>query len=227
MKPNSILKVIILCAAMFIGTNTFAQWQTGIKTGMNITAPDRSQAGRVDEIYSAGTGWIAGATVQYNFLEWLALRTEIDVTDRTHRMDRNIRYIDPVYTVYHNTYLMVPVMADFSFGGRKVRGHLYTGGFAGYWLTGNREGTTFWMTDFNVYFSPFNEKIEFTDEDNRFTAGLTAGAGLSYNFIGSWGLDLGAMYFHDLASYHNSSPHISDPRYLSSISITLGISYKF
>lgn len=212
---------------MSVAPDVFAQWQTSIKAGVNITASDHSQAGRVDETYSAGTSWITGVTVQYNFLEWLALRAEIDVADRTHRMDRNIRYLDPVYTEYHNTYLMVPVLADFSFGGKKVRGHMYAGGFAGWWMGAGRQGTTFWMTDYKVYFTQFNERMGFNNEHRRLTAGLTAGTGISYNFNGKWGISLDAIYFHDLVSYRKDSSFIPDTRYLSSISATFGTSYKF
>ena len=33
------------------------------------------------------------------------------------KMDRNVHYIDQVYTKYINDNLMLPVMADFSIGG--------------------------------------------------------------------------------------------------------------
>lgn len=217
------LKSLLISVAIFTSSVASAQWQVGIKAGCGITSADRSQSGRVDETYSSGTGWAAGALAQYSFTDWLAIRAEINAMDRVHRMDRNINYLDPVHTVYHNTYLLVPVLADFSFGGKKLRGHMYAGGFAGYWLSARREGTTFWMTDYHVYFSPFNEKATFSDEQQRFTAGIQAGAGLSYKFSERWGVLLDAMYCYDLVSYRKSSPHLTDSRYLGSLVFTLGV----
>ena len=204
-----------------------AQWEAGVKAGMNITSPDRSQAGRVDETYSSRVGWTAGVMARYSFNDWLALRADISVMDRSHRMDRNITYLDPVHTIWHNIYMMIPVMADFSFGGRKLRGHVYAGAFAGCWLRANREGTTYWMTDDYAYFAPFNEKMEFTGEQQRFTAGLQAGAGLSYSFSDRWGILLDAIYCYDLVSYRKSNSRPADPRYFSSLAVTLGVTYKF
>lgn len=220
---RTVLSVIALAAAAEVS----AQWQVGIEAGMDITSIDRSQAGRVDETYSSEVGWTCGLMARYSVRDWLAVRTGFDVMDRTHRMDRNITYLDPVYTEYKNTYLTVPLMADFSFGGTRLRGHMYAGGFAGYWLNAEREGTTYWMTDYYVYFSPFDERVEFTDEQQRFTAGLQTGAGISYLISNHLGVSLDAIYYYDLVSYQKSSEHLSDPRYLSSLAVSLGVTWNF
>ena len=70
---------------------------------------------------------------------------------------------------------MLPMMADFSFGGRKLRGHAYAGGFGSYWMEAWMEGKTYWMTDYYVYFDDFSEKREFNREDQRFIAGAVGG----------------------------------------------------
>ncbi len=228
MKNYTSLRTLFLFAAAVVAAaDASAQWQVGVKSGIDVTSVDRSQAGRVDETYSSRTGWAAGVMAQYSIKDWFALRAEIDLMDRTHRMDRNITYLDPVYTVYHNTYMMIPVLADFSFGGSRLRGHLYAGGYAGAWLKARRNGTTFWMTDALIYFEPFDETMSFTDEQRRFTAGIQAGVGLSYEFPGHWGVLLDAMTIYDLVSYQKSSAHLADPRYLSSIAVTLGVTYRF
>lgn len=207
------------------GTEMRAQWQVGVKAGTVVTAVDRSQAGRVDETYSAGTGWAAGVTGAISVTDWFAVRAELDLMDRTHRMDRNLPYLDPVYTIHHNTYAVLPVLADFSFGRNRLRGHMYAGAFAGYWLNAHRKGVTFWMTDYNVYFNDFNEKEEFTKEQRRAAAGLEAGAGLSCRLTPVCTLNLEAMYLYDLVSYTRSNPHIADPRYLDTIGISFGVSF--
>ena len=64
-------------------------------------------------------------------------------------------------------------------------------------------------------------------KDSRFNAGLVGGLGLSYLINEHWGLNLDALYYYDLVSHRRSSPHLRDPRYLNTLSITFGASYIF
>ncbi len=204
-----------------------AQWSLGVKGGWNSTSETRSSGGRIDESYSSLDGYDAGITAKCELTDWMGIRADLDLMQRSHRMDRNLHYIDPVYTEYRNTYLMLPVMADFSFGGERLRGHLLCGGFAGYWLKADVKGTTYWMTDYYVYFNDFDEAHAFTSEDQRLTAGLVGGVGLSYDLAQSWRIALDALYYYDLVSNHKDYPHLADPRYLNTLSCTLGVSYLF
>ncbi len=117
---------------------------------------------------------------------------------------------------------MLPVMADFSFGGEKLRGHLLCGGYAGYWLQADQKGKTYWMTDYYVYFNDFNEKREFNSEDQRFTAGVVDGIGLSFEATSHVAFSLESLYYYDLVSYHKGYTHLNDPRYLNTLSVSLG-----
>lgn len=204
-----------------------AQWSVGIKGGWDYTSITRSNAGRIDESYSGFSGFDAGVQARYGFTNWFALRADLSVMRRSHRMDRNLSYLDPVFTNHHNYYLTLPVLADFSFGGENLRGHAMLGGYIGYWLRERRVGRTYWMTDYYVFFNDFNEVREFTNEDCRFTAGLVGGIGLSYKLADHWGINLDALYYYDLVSHRRSSPHLRDPRYLSTLSVTFGAYYQF
>lgn len=215
---------VLLC---WTATEAKAQWAIGIKGGWTCTSPDRSIAGRIDETYSRLSGFDAGFQTRCEFNDWIALRADLSYMKRSHRMDRNLNYLDPVFTEYRNDYLMLPVMADFSFGGEALRGHLLCGGFAGYWLQSRIKGTTYWMTDYYVFFDDFNQKREFNSEDQRFTAGLVGGVGLNWDITDHVGLNLDALYYYDLVSYRKSYAHLSDPRYLNTLSIDLGVYYKF
>ena len=95
------------------------------------------------------------------------------------------------------------------------------------------EGTTFWMTDYYIYFDDFNESRPFNSEDRRLTAGGVGGLGVSYAFPNVWKkmgapvITLDALYYYDFVSHHKGYPHLSDPRYLSTLSITLGVAFCF
>lgn len=221
---HALLLVTLACIATLSAS---AQWSIGLRGGWNLTSITRSQAGRIDEIYFPLSGFDAGIEGRYAFKDWVALRADLTLMRRSHRMDRNLNYIEPVYTNHHNLYMMLPVTADFSFGGKHVRGHALLGGYVGYWLRERREGTTYWMTDYYVYFNDFNEIREFTREDARFCAGVVGGLGLSYDINEHWALNLEALYYYDLTSHHRGYANLRDPRYLNTLSVNLGVSYKF
>ncbi|MBP5711176.1 MAG: PorT family protein [Bacteroidales bacterium] len=204
-----------------------AQWSVGLKGGWDYTSITRSNGGRIDETYSPLSGFDIGVQASYGFKQWIALRADLSVMQRSHRMDRNLNYVDSLYTEHRNLYLMLPITADFSFGGEHLRGHALLGGYIGCWLQDKIKGKTYWMTDYHIYFDDFKEVRQFTREDARFCAGLTGGLGLSYNINGHWGLNLEALYYYDLTSHHRGYKHLQDPRYLNTLSVTLGVFYKF
>lgn len=231
MKRTGLLLLIMFtsllspCGAQESGEQA-SPWAIGLRGGWTSTTISRYDGGRMDEAYSALGGFEAGIQGRYTVNPWLAIRANLSFMQRNHRMDRNLNYLDPVYTKHRNDYLVLPVMADFSFGGEVVRGHLLAGGYAGYWLNDHRKGTTYWMTDYYVYFEDFEDTREFTDEDQRLTAGAVFGAGLSYFIDSRWELGLDALYYYDLTSHHRGYDNVADPRYLNTLSLTFNIHYK-
>ena len=228
---NKCIKAIVLVLLCWTAMEANAQWTIGAKGGMTRTTLDRSNSGRIDETFSALFKDDYGFMAEYSFTSWFAIRADLSAMSRSYRMDRNLHYLDPVYTEYTNDYLMLPVMADFSFGGNKLRGHAYCGGYGGWWVDAKTKGTTYWMTDYYVYFEDFNGRRDFNNEDQRFIAGAVGGAGLSYVVYDgpeiNLGLNLDALYYYDLVSHHKGYAHLSDPRYLNTLSITLGLAFSF
>lgn len=253
MKKNylKLIAVVLLCW-MAVGTNAQitseetgyfssksrpvqqdfnAKWSVGMKMGPNWTSISQSNLGRNDETYSSLRGLDPGIQVRYAFTDWLAIRADLSFMTRFYRMDRNLHYLDPVYTKHKNAFITLPIMADFSFGGKRLQGHAYCGGYGAYWLFAEREGKTYWMTDYYVYFDDFKEQREFNSEDQRIIAGAVGGLGLSYSFLGIVGkrdvISIDVLYYYDLVSHHKGYAHLSDPRYLNTLSLTLGLAFIF
>lgn len=220
-------KSLTLILLLLLALSIKAQWSIGIKEGCNITSITRSQAGRIDEVYSNKTGNDVGLFAKYQFNDFFALRSDLSFMQRSHKMNRTLNYIDKVYSEYRNSYLTLPVMADFSFGGERLRGHLLTGGYVGYWVSARRSGTSFWTTDYTIFFHDFDERIEFTSEDRRFNAGVCGGIGLGFDINECWGIQADAILYYDLVSHNKGYENLNDPRYLNTLSITFGASYKF
>ena len=229
-----IITAILLCwMTMEATAQEKPRWTVGMQGGWSYTNIDRSNMGRGDETYSPLSGFSVGVQARYSLLDWLAIRADLELMNRSYQMDRNLHYIDQVYTKHIDKYLMLPVMADFSFGGKRLRGHAYAGVYGAYWMKARTEGTTFWMTDYYIYFDDFKETREFNSEDRRLTAGGVGGLGLSYTIPYAEGrkgghvITLDALYYYDFVSHHKGYPHLSDPRYLSTLSITLGLAFCF
>lgn len=216
-------KLLILLFFIALVTNVNAQFGIGLKGGLDFNSVTRSNSGRIDETYHAKNGADYGLILSYQINEWFALRANVEMLSRSHTMKRNLNAVKGLYTDYRNQYLTVPVMADFTFGGARVRGHFMMGGYVSYWMMANVRGNTF---DLYNKIIPFNEKMEFNEYHNRFVAGLVAGPGLSVALSEKISLELDALLYYDLVSYMKVSKVSPDPRYNNTASLTLGVIYK-
>ena len=219
-------RILLLLTLCFLQSIAMAQWAVGVHGGVNSTSISRSHADRIDETYGDLLGYDFGINGKYAINNWLAIRADLSLMQRNHRLQRHLNYISPVYTDHLNTYVSLPVMADFSFGGQKLRGHLLLGGFCGYWISQRVKGITYGMTDYAVFFNDFDEQRLFTREDRRFNAGLTIGVALSYSLNEYIDFNLDALLYYDLVSHHIGYANLQDYRYLNTCSVTFGISYK-
>ena len=219
-------RLLLIITLLLLNRMAFAQWSVGAYGGVSSTNIDRSQTGRIDETYSSLLGHNFGAKATYAVNPWFAIRADLNVMQRNHRLQRHLDYISPVYTDHVNTYLMLPLMADFSFGTERLRGHLLLGGFGGYWLSQRVRGITYGMTDYEVFFNDFDEQRTFSNKNCRFDAGLLGGMALSYSLNGHIDLSLDAILYYDLVSHRRGYPNLQDYRYLTTSSLTIGISYK-
>lgn len=221
MKYLKILALsLFLCGAFM----AHAQWDLGVKAGLNINSIDRSNLGRIDEIYYSMPGFDVGVFGRYQFNEWLGLRADLSFMSRNHGMDRNVFYLKNVYTAFLNTYMMLPVMADFSINLEKFHIHFMGGGFMGYWLTARRYGQT--SINMSGIDHNFNEKIEFNKYHNRFSAGIVAGAGVEYDLSEKWAIGLDYIFYHDFVSYMKVNKIAADTRFYDTYSLTFGLIYK-
>ena len=217
------VKLFILLFFIALATNVNAQFGIGLKGGLDFNSVTRSNAGRVDETYHAKNGADYGIILSYQINDWFAMRANVEMLSRSHTMKRNLNAVKDIYTDYNNQYLTVPVMADFTFGGAKVRGHFIMGGYVSYWMLANVSGNTFDLYDKII---PFDEKMEFNEYHNRVVAGVVAGPGLSCDLSDNISLEVDALFYYDLMSYMKISKVSPQPRYNNTASLTLGVIYK-
>ena len=78
-----------------------------------------------------------------------------------------------------------------------------------------------------VFFEDFDEHRNFDYTDVRPGVGLVGGVALSYRLNPMLDINFDALYYYDLTSHHRGYEHLQDYRYLNTLSVTFGISYKF
>ncbi len=217
------VKLLILVFFVALTARVNAQLGIGLKGGADFNSITRSNAGRIDETYHGKKGLDYGLIIRYQVNDWFAMRANVEMLTRSHTMKRNLNFVKEVYTDHKNNYLTLPVMADFTFGGVKLRGHFLMGGFVGYWLSSEISGKTINMS---IDVMSFDEKMEFNQYHNRIAAGLVGGPGLSCDLSDNIVLELDAIFYYDLTSYMKINELAVDPRYNNTLSLTLGVIYK-
>lgn len=179
---------------------------------------------QTDYHYMDRWGLTAGIVGQYDVSSWLGVRAELSWVQKNYRQTRYHQSV--INYRYTNNYLLLPVMASFGFGGQQWRGFCHIGAYGGYWLNSHRAGT-----DVNNYTGRsylINDDVAFNSErDQRFDAGLLGGIGLEYRLTRHWALQTEIRYYYSVVSSQKDYMRIADPRYHSTLALTVGAAYLF
>jgi len=216
---------LLLCLLLTVPAVSHAQWRAGVSGGGDYNWFTLDKQYQTDFRYDGAWGWNAAVFGQYDFLPWVGLRAEIEASERNYRFRRTGIYSGTNYTV-HNTYLQVPLMARFSFGGQQVRGFVNAGVYAGYWLTGRYKGSQFNIVMAETY--PVDEAYIFQKEkDQRWDFGLAGGIGIEYRFLAHWAVHIEGRCYYSFVSTVKPYMLIKDNRFNTTIGINAGFTYIF
>lgn len=160
-------------------TQASAQWHIGIEGGYTNNRLARFRTFDYTRQYTARGGFTVALPVRYAFNDWFALQAEVTFLQKNY----GLRRIGPraqEYTDYTNSFLEVPLLARFAFGGERLRGFLHAGGYVGWWASSHNRGQRLLDIPEGVLM-PFDQPVAFdARRDNRFEAGLLAGVGIAY-----------------------------------------------
>lgn len=218
--------LVLTCLLLLASGNAHAQWRLGLSGGGDYNWFSINKQYQTNYHYTGAWGWNAAVFGQYDFKEWVGLRFELEASERNYRFYRDGIYSGTNY-INRNTYLQLPVMAQFSFGGSKVRGFVNTGVFGGYWLAGRQTGSFFDpMAERTV---PIDERYVFqAEKDQRWDFGLAGGIGLEYRFLEHWAMHVeGRCYYSFISTVKPYMQHVKDYRYNTTLGIQAGFSYIF
>lgn len=220
MKKRRLLLALALLTTLFAN----AQWKVGVTAGTDYNVFSIDKQYMADVLFDGRWGITCGVSGQYNFADWFGVRADLNMTQKNYRMHR--AYHTAIDMKYRNTYLLLPVMASFSFGGQKLRGFCNLGVYGGYWMHSYRSGDE--MNSFTDLSYEFNETLEFSSErDQRWDCGLVGGIGMEYQFAKHWAAQVELRYYYSTTSITKQYMRIKDYRYNSTTAIQVGASYVF
>lgn len=209
--------------AQTLGAKTETPWRIGVLVGYTSNAYKMSNHYQSDWQDESRGGFTVGITGQYDVNDWLGIRSEVQLTQKNYQRHRFLMTNRYGYT---NSYLQVPIMANFTFGGKTVRGFVNAGIYGGYWMTStvqvhSQNIMTYKNEDINQ-----NDLID-TRRDNRLVFGYVGGAGVEYRFAPNWSAQLEVRYYYDVTSQVKQYQQIQDHRYNSTLAIQASASYHF
>ena len=228
-----------LAALILIGLPASAQWKAGVTAGGTHNSLETTSGYFYDRTYHAAGGFTVGTVAQREFTDWLAVGGELVFLQKNYDTRRSL-----FYKAFHedlkNTFLNIPLYAQFSFGGNRLRGFLNAGAYLGAWLKSTRKGTInhFFdelnstgviegIEDVNGMYD-YDEPVAFDSQrDNRFDWGLLAGVGLRYRFAKRWEALAECRYYHGLSDLQKDYMRGQVARYNNTFSFSAGVLFRF
>ena len=224
---------MLFIAALCGVTKLHAQFYVGIEAGANRNYLVSSTSDKPFFDYQPSNGYSIGVPIRYSFpkLSWFGgIQAVPSFVQKNYRIQRT-GYYAPMYQQTTNSYVQLPVMAQFRFGGRinkaqTLHGILNLGGYGGYWLSGHVEGRALSPMD-PVNYQSFDEKYTFSSEkDRRIELGGVAGIGLQYMPNKKYVFSIEGRYTPSFTDQQKAYSENQVPRYNDTYSLLVGFQYQ-
>lgn len=205
-------------------------FEAGIVAGMGMNHTEINTHYAYDYVYTDVPGFNLGVSTLWQPKDWFGIRTDVTYIRKNLMQTRAQSATQMFMHADQNGYLQVPVMADFSFGGTRWRGHFNLGLFFGYWRDGHTMGAFDAVDDgidyFDIYM--FDEPYAFDPRhDRRFEMGYATSVGLSRRCGKHLRLQCELALYYGLTSTKVESTVVSDPVYNTTKVFNLGADWVF
>lgn len=222
MKKKTFLIISILTFSLVAN----AQWRIGVIGGADYNIYTIDKHYMVDWHYQGAWGGTFGIMGQYDFNDWFGVRAEVDYTMKNHREYRTGLLANTDYVV-DNHYVQLPLMANFRFGGEKLKGFLNLGVYGGYWAVKWLNGSIN-SVDLNITesFSWLNEKFD-SEKDQRIDVGFAGGVGIEFRLNKLFSGQLEGRTYYSTRSIQKDYMKIKDPKYNTTFALLAGVCYHF
>ena len=230
MKKFFPITLLTVTVCLFLSSgNAAAQWHISANAGADLNAHIVDNQFAYDYRYSPGWGYAFGVGAGYRFTDWFSLDAELDAVSKNFNMTRSGQD-SGIFENQSNLYLKIPVLASFSFGGKRVRGFLNAGPYMGVQVFRKKTGSTRGVTAGDpsapeIYrytiINDFSSKA-----DNLFDAGATLGLGIGFLLTDKLGLGLEIRDYQSFIGTKKSSSVVSTIDLNNTCAVLLSISYQ-
>ena len=203
-----------------------SKWHVGLAAGYVNNDLYTSTGGRLNTDYERGHGFEIAIPVRYGINNWLGIQGEVQYIQKKYTLRRSGPY-DGVYSTVTNSLIDLPLMANFSVGGEKLKAFANVGVYAGLWIDSRMKGKElqFSSNPFNpdaLFYSDYNERVKFdSGRDARFDGGLLAGLGVQYD-LSPFIVFAEGRYYHGLTDLQQNYGANLVPKKNSSINARIG-----
>lgn len=225
---------LVVVFTIMCSIQSYAQLFVGLEAGGNRNYLISNTSDKPFFEYQPSYGYSVGASVRYTFPKlssWFGgIQAVPTFIQKNYQIQRTGDY-SPQYQQMKNSYLQLPVMAQFKFGGhisktQTLHGILNLGGYGAYWMSGRVTGRAVSPFDASNYES-FNTKYVFDNtRDNRVELGAVAGAGLQYVLRDRYVLSVEYRYTPSLTDQQKAYQIDQTPRYNDTHSLLVTAQYQ-
>lgn len=228
---KKILTILSISTLMF-AMKSQAQLYVGIEAGANRNYLVSNTEDKPFFDYKPLNGFSIGVPIRYSLpsTSWFGIQATPSFVQKNYMIARSGFY-EPMYQQTNNSYLELPVMAQFRFGGsigktQKLYGTLNLGGYGGYWMKSNVKGRTLSPMDSDSY-QEYDEAYNFFEEkDNRFEFGGLSGIGLQYMPNKKYVISIEGRYSAAMTDQQKSYQENQTPRYNDTYSLLMSVQYQ-
>jgi hypothetical protein len=188
--------------------------------------------------YEPQGGYTVAIPVQYDLNGWFALYSNPGIIQKNYNYARS-GFFEGIHELHKNTYVQLPLLGRFSFGGEKLKGFVDIGVYGAYWAAGHISGSepnilnpgteTYNSSNPNGIYDiinryDFSEKYSFNStRDNRFEFGGILGLGIRYEIAKVWQVFLEGKKIQPVTDQQKKYMTNQVPRYNSTYCFTAGV----
>lgn len=243
MHKKRLLLVAFLSSLAAMGLQAQQQrYEIGLSAGYTRNALTTDNGSRSFTRNYPLNGFQVAVPMQYHVNEWLGVQMDLSYIQKNYAL-RRTGFFEGIESEFTNSFLQIPLMAHFSFGGEDLRGFMNLGGYAGYWLSSRVRGASadpfspgsdlgddeqwYRYTDvIDLY--RYDERVPFDSRrDRRLELGLLAGVGMEYRVSAHYKVFAEARYNYSLTDLQKDYMINQIPRYNNTFGVQLGVFYGF
>jgi len=222
------MKIKAILLLLLIPMLVHAQWRVGITGGPDYNGFSRDTHGRTFN-YKGTYGWSAGVMGQYDIMDWLGVRAELNWTQKNNKAQNAIANLSGVVKEYFkhkeiNSYIQLPLMAALDYEYKQWRGLLNLGGYGAWWMARDND---FDVTLQNVSVTPLTEPEFVKERDQRCDFGFVGGIGIERRINQHFSCQVEARCYYSTTSTQKDYMRIKDPRYNTTYTLQLAVCYIF